>query len=179
MESEGNIENLDNFDKRILKKFLNILPKKVKIYYYLKDDDIKKIIFYLGKKQQNLTKKDMDTSLIYGSITGYIRSPEDDESRDCNITGLSTNSQFTGMGIGGFLILLYTHYVKGLGLSTIELDDDSDFARTENSIYVKLGFEYEDQSEGANEPEMIGDLKKITEHWSAFKKKYTERGFFK
>ena len=101
MESKGNIKNINDFDKRILNKYLKILPKKVKLYYLIKETETSKsILFYLANKMQNK----IDINNIYGNIAGVLlKNKENEDDIDSTIQWVGTNSKFTGKGIGAFL----------------------------------------------------------------------------
>ena len=60
------------FDKRILNKYLNLLPN-TNIFYYIKfKPNSCSFLFYIAKEIQDLTKNKLDTSKIIGYITGNI-----------------------------------------------------------------------------------------------------------
>jgi hypothetical protein len=65
----------DIFDKRILNKYTNLLPKHHSIYYYFKIDELScGFIFYIADQIQDLTKTKLNTDLIVGYITGFINT---------------------------------------------------------------------------------------------------------
>ena len=59
-------------------------------------------------------------------------------------------------------------------VSNIALDDMSNNFNKPNNMYLKLGLTYVEK----NNPEMIGNLVKISEYWDNFKCKYKNRNFF-
>lgn len=127
------------------------------------------VVMELGKIPRH-TKEPLKGK-IYGHIEGYIYP--NDEAR---ITWVGTDHNYTGKGIGQYLILMFSEYAKGRGCKTIELDDDSDLARTGRSIYLKLGFEYVE--EGVEEPEMIGYVDNIMKKKDSILEHICTRGFF-
>ena len=67
----GKLEDI--FDKRIFKKYSQILPKSYNIFYFLKKNSIScQFVFYIAKKQQDLRKSKLDTNKIIGYISGNI-----------------------------------------------------------------------------------------------------------
>ena len=141
------------------KDFLNnplfeLLPDGYDLCYTLKtDENMLDINFYLYDSTKPMNEFDFD--YVIASIHFYVDKQDD----DVTIGSLTTNSNLDGFdlrggGVGTFLVLCAINFAKNHNIAKANLDDMSDGYRTQNNIYLKIGFEYE----GESGPEMIGDV---------------------
>lgn len=158
------------FDKRYLNKFKKWCGN-YKIYMAKKDSETDtSILFYISN---NLIEDFKE--LVTEKVLGYISIVIDYEEKDLTITFVNVTDKFKGKGIGTFLMILSSSYVKSLKDSKINkvfLDDDSDNAwDMKNNLYIKLGFKYINPEP---ESEMICDIETLFKKWNLFIKKTPE-----
>ena len=161
-------------DKRVLNKFLNILPKKYHIFSYIKKrGNYISALLYIANSMQDLSG---DNKLDLDKIVGYISIIIDITDKNLTILFIHTNKRYRRNGIGKYLLILAAEYANKYKVKSVELDDDSDFAwDMKKNMYVSLGMKYINDSP---EPEMEGELDTIRNNWSKFKNEYVLRKFF-
>ena len=122
--------------------------------------------FYLYDSTSPLNKLDYDN--VIGSIFIHFNIPLygwtgwTPWNNMAYVPELITNSDLEGFdlrraGIGTFLILCSIAYAKSFGINIVRLYDASTGFRTEQNIYEKLGFKYNDKTGH----DMVGDINVI------------------
>ena len=95
---------------------------------------------------------------------------------------MSVSKKFQGNGIGKYLLILAADMARSYGALTMELDDHSDNAWSQDNMYLQLGLEYigsPPEYPNSGEPEMRGNVDTISRKWKGYRQKYIRRPFFR
>ena len=120
---------------------MNYLPKNFHEFRYQiqRDDAYLNIIYiYAGKK----AIKDLDDFRYNSDVIASVQFYTNDETDEATVTSVDVLEKYRGRGYSYYLLLQMAKYLEGIGIQTIELDDDSDNYRKKNNLYTSLGFEY-------------------------------------
>jgi len=145
---------LENLIKLPIK--LNVLPQRYNLYYFQEQNEF---VIYIAQNPIQLQS-------VNSLSIGYISYSINHISSELTIQFLKSN--FTGIGIGYYLILIISYIAIKNKIKKILLDDFSDLAH-QNSIYENIGCDYVGEKP---EPEMECKPKKIYNKLPLFKKKY-------
>ena len=154
-------------NKILPNKYINLLPKNVKLIRY--SNGLENIIYLsdIGI----IDKKDLNKAI--GFIKFFLPDKMDEE-KESGISFLNVNPSKKTKGIGTYLLLVYAWILNNdYGNIDVVLDDMSDNARG-NSIYKKIGCIYDDDWG----PEMTCKPIDIINTYNDFYHKYKNKGFF-
>jgi len=176
--NEIKIQNYHGNCNNIQKKFLDIIPEGYKLFCFIKKNpeyyQYYSIVFYINKVEVDMEDYvfDLENPTDLVDSVGHVEGNIDFYDDKLYIRYLEVNQKYMRFGIGSYLMMAVSNFAKN-HVKTISLDDMSDYARTKNSIYVKLGLHYENKH--SNEPEMIGKVIGISNRFHNFKRKYANR----
>ena len=156
-------------------KFARMLPRYKRLFYLLKEstDHVKGILYISEHRLELVCVKDNNV--------GYIEIVVDKKERVVTIPWVSVSKRFQGNGIGKFLLILAADLAKSYGALTMELDDHSDNAWSQDNMYLQLGLQYigsPPEHLNSGDPEMRGNIDEISRNWKRYRQKYIRRPFF-
>jgi len=172
------IKNYHGTCKNIPSKFLKVIPSGYKLFTFIKKIDeyhaYYSIVFYINKVEVDMEDYvfDLENPTDLVDSCAHVEANIDMYDDKLYIRYLECNQKYKHMGIASYLMMCVSEYAKDY-VKTIALDDMTDYSRTKDCIYVKLGLKYEDKH--SNEPEMLGKVIGVSNRFHNFKKKYANR----
>jgi len=117
--------------------------------FQIQHENVYNNIFYYSSQKtrfSNIENVDFTTDVI-----AHVQFFTSDDSEEARITVVNVNKEYQGKGLATNLLKKVFEYLRNLNFISIVLDDMTDNYRKSNNLYLKLGFEYQ-QEYG---PEMI------------------------
>ena len=157
-------------------KFARMLPRQKKLFYLLKDspDHVIGIVYISEHKLELVCVKENNVWCIEIFV--------DKKEQVVTIPWVSVSKRYQGNGIGKYLLILAADLARSYGVLTMELDDHSDNAWSQDNMYLQLGLQYigsPPQHPNSGDPEMRGNVVEISRNWKRYRQKYIRRPFFR